>query len=150
MSLNCVGRFCFEHFGQYRPLHYPWRAMVKTTNTAISPHTFRMFLNQLPQLTASQIEDLLSSAMAIRWARASLAEIEARRDKEHMCQVAALSIDINGGKHERACSDIAVPPAFRPIPALPDPQSAVSTGTISFWRLSEICSRIIRYPVASS
>jgi len=59
--------------------------MAMTTNTAISQHTFRMFLNQLPQLTASQIEDLLSSATAIRWTRASLAEIEARTDKEQMC-----------------------------------------------------------------
>ncbi len=51
--------------------------MAKATHVAIDQHTFRMFLNQMPQLTASQIEDLLSSATAIRRTKGSLAEIEA-------------------------------------------------------------------------
>ncbi|WP_456299516.1 IS1/IS1595 family N-terminal zinc-binding domain-containing protein [Paracoccus zhejiangensis] len=36
-------------------------------------------------MTASQIEDLLSAATAIRRTRASLAEIEARTEWDHQC-----------------------------------------------------------------
>lgn len=42
-------------------------------------------MDRLPQLNASQIEDLLTSAMEIRRTRASLAEIEARAEHECKC-----------------------------------------------------------------
>lgn len=53
--------------------------------TAIDQHTFHGFLNHLPHMKANQIEDLLSSAKAIRRTRASLAEIEARIENTREC-----------------------------------------------------------------
>lgn len=59
--------------------------MAKANPAPINQHLFRSLLDQLPQLNANQIEDLLSSTMDIRRARASLSEIERRAERDDAC-----------------------------------------------------------------
>lgn len=59
--------------------------MAISTHTAFSQKRLKAFLENLPELTASQIEDLLSAAGVIRRTPASLAEIEARTERDEKC-----------------------------------------------------------------